>query len=174
MGEPGAPEVDPIVLDAPATGHGVRLLAAPAPGLRRDHATARSPRWAASWRGSSPTRSAAASSSSPRPRRCRSRRPWSCARPCATEVSRDPEALVVNGLYPPAPAPGRGRDNELVSLWRKRRLLNDRELARLRAGLGRDRGSSCPSCRSTGGPAADRHARQQCLERVEKGADAWS
>ena len=50
-------------------------------------------------------------------------------------VQRDPELLVVNGLYPSAPhrVPGE-TDNELVSLWRRRRELNERELARLKAG----------------------------------------
>jgi len=50
-------------------------------------------------------------------------------------VQRDPELLVVNGLYPQAPhqVPGES-DNELVALWRRRRELNERELARLKAG----------------------------------------
>jgi hypothetical protein len=47
-------------------------------------------------------------------------------------VRREPELLVVNGLYPPEPPPSMGSENELVSLWRRRRKLNDRELARLK------------------------------------------
>jgi len=48
-------------------------------------------------------------------------------------VRREPELLVVNGLYPPEPPPSAGPENELVSLWRRRRELNEREMARLRA-----------------------------------------
>ena len=49
------------------------------------------------------------------------------------KVQRDPELLVVNGLYPTMPPEDpKAKENELISLWRKRRLLNDRELVRLR------------------------------------------
>ena len=78
---------------------------------------------------------------------------------------------MVNGLYPPAPAPGEARDNELVSLWRKRRLLNDRELARLRESWEGPR-LELPQLPLGRGPELIATL-QHCLENVEKGADAW-
>src|SRR5258706_304578 len=63
--------------------------------------------------------------------------PRGAGRPLHDRVRRDPELLVVNGLYPPAPPEppppaGETSENELISLWRRRRRLNDRELARLK------------------------------------------
>src|SRR4029077_11073280 len=42
-------------------------------------------------------------------------------------LGRAPEALVVNGLYPRLDGGAGEQDNELVSLWRRRRQLNERE-----------------------------------------------
>ena len=50
-------------------------------------------------------------------------------------MGRPPEAVVVNGLYPefPAGSPGRrGAELPSLSLWRDRRAVNERELARIR------------------------------------------
>jgi len=45
---------------------------------------------------------------------------------------REPELLVVNGLYPPYPAEGESpQEDEGMRLWRRRRRLNEKELARL-------------------------------------------
>ncbi len=41
-----------------------------------------------------------------------------------------PELVVVNGLYPPLPEAAEG-DDPVTSLWRRRREINERELARL-------------------------------------------
>ncbi len=55
------------------------------------------------------------------------------------KIGRPPELVVANALYPPFPAPsiaGRGTGAGLrptLDLWRERRAVNDRELARLRA-----------------------------------------
>jgi hypothetical protein len=90
------------------------------------------------------------------------------------EVSRTPEALVINGLYPPAP-PDETRENELVALWRKRRLLNDRELAHLREAWEGPR-IELPQLPMDRGPELIATL-QQCFQKradVEKGADAWS
>jgi hypothetical protein len=47
-------------------------------------------------------------------------------------LERRPEAVVVNGLYPP-PDDGEGNaDDPVLGLWRRRREVNDRELERLR------------------------------------------
>jgi len=134
VGPPDAPQLDLVVLDAPATGHGVRLLAAP--------------RLVSEVIGDGPFGALAGELAGfvDDPERCgivvvtqAEEMPVEEAlelrQALRDRVQRDPELLVVNGLYPPAPhqVPGEG-DNELVSLWRRRRELNERELSRLKAG----------------------------------------
>jgi anion-transporting ArsA/GET3 family ATPase len=131
LGGPGAPEVETVILDAPATGHGVTLLSAPAlvsevitngpfSRMAGDLATlvADSERCGivvVTQAEEMPVEEALELRTALRDR-----------------VRREPELLVVNSLYPPAPPPSTGPENELVSLWRRRRRLNDRELARLK------------------------------------------
>jgi len=132
--EVGSPEIDTVILDAPATGHGVALLAAPAlvtdviasgPFARMGADLAsliadaeRSGIVVVTQAEEMPVEEA-----------------LELRRALQQRVGRDAELLVVNGLYPPAP-PGGGdsnaRENELVNLWRRRRGLQERELARLR------------------------------------------
>jgi anion-transporting ArsA/GET3 family ATPase len=127
----GAPELDTIVLDAPATGHGVSLLAAPllvAEVIRRGPFAEM---------GGDLARFVSD------PERCgivvvtqAEEMPVQEAielrQSLRERIRRDPEALIVNGLYPPAPpAPLEASDDELVSLWRRRRKLNEEEIARL-------------------------------------------
>jgi anion-transporting ArsA/GET3 family ATPase len=128
--ERDAPALDQIVLDAPATGHGVRLLAAPqlvaevihnGPFAEMagelSHFIADPERFgivAITLAEEMPVQEA-----------------LELREALRREVGREPEALVVNGLYPPAPE--EERENDLVALWRRRRLLNERELARLAA-----------------------------------------
>ncbi|HKI02579.1 MAG TPA: ArsA family ATPase [Thermoanaerobaculia bacterium] len=132
LGEPGTPELDTVILDAPATGHGVTLLASPS--LVTDVIKS----------GPFARMAGELAELIADPERCgivvvtqAEEMPVEEALELRTalrkRVNRDPELLVVNGLYPPAPpAPGTGeKDNELVSLWRRRRLLNERELARI-------------------------------------------
>ncbi|HET9229519.1 MAG TPA: ArsA-related P-loop ATPase [Thermoanaerobaculia bacterium] len=125
----GAPHLDTVVLDAPATGHGVSLLAAP---LLVSEVIRRGP---FAEMGSELARFVSD------PERCgivvvtqAEEMPVQEAielrQTLRERVKRDAEALVVNGLYPPAP-PDEGNDSELVSLWRKRRKLNEEEMARL-------------------------------------------
>ena len=45
-------------------------------------------------------------------------------------LDRRPELMVVNALYPPAPKPRRS-DDEATRLWARRRAVNEEELARL-------------------------------------------
>jgi hypothetical protein len=47
-----------------------------------------------------------------------------------TRMSRAPEAIVVNGLYPELPEDA-ADDDPAVALWSRRRAVNDRELSRL-------------------------------------------
>jgi hypothetical protein len=130
VGEPGTPEIETVILDAPATGHGVTLLAAPA--LVSEVIT----------NGPFSRMAKDLAGLIADPEQCgivvvtqAEEMPVEEALELRTalreRVGRDPELLVVNGLYPPPPAES-AADNELISLWRRRRQLNDRELARLR------------------------------------------
>ncbi len=130
---PGAPEIDAAVLDAPATGHGVTLLAAPA--LVTEVIAS----------GPFARMAGELAALVADPERCgvvvvtqAEEMPVEEAlelrQALRQRVHREPELLVVNGLVPaapPMPSIAAG-ENELVSLWRRRRQLNERELARLR------------------------------------------
>jgi anion-transporting ArsA/GET3 family ATPase len=55
------------------------------------------------------------------------------------KIGRPPELVVANALYPPVPSRSAGKPpgtaaGATVDLWRQRRAVNERELARLRAG----------------------------------------
>lgn len=124
----GLPEVDLVILDAPATGHGVSLLAAPTlvAEVIHDGPFARMGSELATFIGNAER----------------------CAVLLATlaeempvqeaieliatldrRLDRRPELVLVNALYPRLDeSAGKG---ELVELWRRRREVNDRELARL-------------------------------------------
>jgi hypothetical protein len=45
-------------------------------------------------------------------------------------LERRPELVVVNAIYPPSPPPGR-KDDDATRLWIRRRRVNETELARL-------------------------------------------
>jgi hypothetical protein len=134
IGGPGMPQIDTVILDAPATGHGVTLLAAPA--LVAEVIT----------NGPFARMAADLATLIADPERCgvvvvtqAEEMPVEEALELRAalqgRVHRDPELLVVNGLYPEAPPAPEGplaKENELVSLWRRRRQLNERELARLK------------------------------------------
>jgi anion-transporting ArsA/GET3 family ATPase len=130
LGGPGTPYIETVVLDAPATGHGVTLLAAPA--LVSEVIT----------NGPFAHMAGELAALVADAERCAvvvvttaEEMPVEEALELRTalqqRVRRDPELLVINGLVPPAP-PESETGNELVSLWRRRRQLNERELARLR------------------------------------------
>lgn len=169
LGAMGAPQLDTIVLDAPATGHGVSLLAAPllvADVIRR---------------GPFAEMGGDLAKFVSDPERCgivvvtqAEEMPVQEAielrQSLRERIQRDAEALIVNGLYPPAPpAPPEGHDNALVSLWRRRRKLNEEEMARLVAGWEGPR-IELPLLAMDRGPHLIK-ALQSCLE---PGRDAWS
>ena len=128
---PGADKFDTVILDAPATGHGVSLLAAPllvSEVIRQGpiaHMTADVAAFI-----SSPRRSGVVVVT------LAEEMPVSEAlelRQVMDErLDREPDLLVINALYPPLTA---GEVDESAdphtALWRQRRDLNERELARL-------------------------------------------
>ncbi|MDH4352263.1 MAG: ArsA family ATPase [Gemmatimonadota bacterium] len=129
-GEAG-PDVETVVLDAPATGHGVSLLAAPL--------------LVADVIGAGPVAELAGEIAQlvRDPARCgvvvvtlAEEMPVQEAIEMRGElerrVGRSPDGLVVNQLYPPYPAGVRG-PAATRALWRDRRAVNDTELLRLRA-----------------------------------------
>lgn len=127
---------DLVILDAPATGHGVSLLAAP---LVISEVIEHGP---FGHMGKELAELIAD------PERCgvvvvtaAEEMPVEEAldlrRMLDQRLDREPELLVVNGLYPPLPPEaekGEGGDDPRLELWRRRRRLNDKWLARLAAG----------------------------------------
>jgi anion-transporting ArsA/GET3 family ATPase len=122
--------VDVVVLDAPATGHGVSLLAAPAqvaeviPHGPVGHLARELAALVADPRRSAVVVVTAAEEMPVQ-------EALELIALLRDRLGRVPEAVVVNGLYPPLP-PGAGRD-EVPALWRERRSANERELGRLAA-----------------------------------------
>ncbi len=125
------PEVDLVVLDAPATGHGLSMLLAP-------RLVARSIRT-----GPFGELAAGLAELVDDPRRCgvvlasaAEEMPMQEALELLArlrgELQREAVAVVVNALYPPLPPGARAATDELGRLWRQRRAVNDREMARLR------------------------------------------
>jgi anion-transporting ArsA/GET3 family ATPase len=134
LGGPGAPDLDTVVLDAPATGHGVSLLAAPrlvSEVITSGPFASMASELAALVADAEKCGIVVVTQAEEMP----VEEALELRQALRERVQRDPELLVVNGLYPPAPQQAAGgSDNELVSLWRRRRELNERELARLKAG----------------------------------------
>jgi anion-transporting ArsA/GET3 family ATPase len=134
LGAQGTPDLDTIVLDAPATGHGVSLLAAPrlvSEVITSGPFSVMASELAALIADAGKCGIVVVTQAEEMP----VEEALELRQALREKVQLDPELLVVNGLYPPAPHRVAGEsDNELVSLWRRRRELNDRELARLKAG----------------------------------------
>lgn len=125
-----APKVDTVVLDAPATGHGLFLLAAPA--------------MVAQAIGQGPFADLAGEIADfvAAPQRCGMvvvtlaeempvQEALELGEALEADHGRRPELLVVNGLYPPLPPGDAAGDDELARLWRRRREVNEVELGRL-------------------------------------------
>ncbi len=157
--EPGSPQIDTVVLDAPATGHGVTLLAAPllVADVIKNGPFCRMARELA--RLMSPIRSAAASWWSPRPRRCRWRRRSSCARPSRAGPAR---RRAAGGQRPVSAGAGGGprrprREGERAGLALAAPPAAQRAGAGARcAKSGRARASSCRSSPWTAGRRCSR------------------
>ncbi len=125
----GAPELDTVVLDAPATGHGVYLLTAP--------------RLFAEAIGEGPFARLAGEVAEfvADPEGCGLvvvtqaeempvQEALELRRSLAERFGREPELLIANGLYPSLPEGG-GEEDPATALWRRRRRLNLQELERL-------------------------------------------
>ncbi|MEP7011423.1 MAG: ArsA-related P-loop ATPase [Acidobacteriota bacterium] len=136
-GEAGkdAPAIETVILDAPATGHGVALLAAP-------HLVSEAVRSGPIHRMSGevaeliadPARSAivAVTLAEEMP----VQEVLELAETLRSRVGREPELLVANGLFPPVPAEEADETATATAdpaghLWRRRRASQERELARL-------------------------------------------
>ena len=130
--------VDLVVLDAPASGHGVSLLAAP---LLLSEVIQKGPvgelgRQLAELvadAGQCGVVVVTAAEEMPVQEALELREL------VTGRLGREPELLVINGLYPPAPPLGGGGGDPgdadpALELWRRRRALNEAELARLAAG----------------------------------------
>lgn len=128
---PNAPAIDVVVLDAPATGHGVALMEAP--------------RLVSEALGHGPIAgmSSEVAEMMASPSRCgvvvvalAEEMPVNEALELIDgmklRMNRVPDLVVVNALYPAIPEGDTGGSDSLTSLWRDRRALNERELDRLR------------------------------------------
>ncbi len=131
--DPSAPDIDTVILDAPATGHGVSMLSAP---RLVSEVITDGPfgRMAQSLTAlvADPERTGIVAVTRAEEMPVQEAIELNAA--LGLHVGRSPELLVVNALYPPFPASGvdaRGDDGFLARLWRTRRQANERELARL-------------------------------------------
>ncbi len=129
------PGVDTVILDAPATGHGLQLLAAPrlvsdaiGGGPLGELAT-QVERLVAD-----PGRSAVVAVALAEELPVQETLELLTA--LRDRLGREPALVVANQLYPAVPAAAAGLAGAhapALELWRRRRAMNDRELARLRA-----------------------------------------
>ena len=129
---PGAPPIDVVIVDAPATGHGVALL--------------RAPRLVSEVIRQGPVASLTAEVAElvASPQRCglvvvtlAEEMPVTEALELRADLQsalqREPDLLVINGVYPPVPEEGVevSQEEGPRRLWYRRRELNDAELERL-------------------------------------------
>jgi anion-transporting ArsA/GET3 family ATPase len=126
----GRDGVDVVVLDAPATGHGVSLLAAPflvSEVIPHGPVGHLAHELAAFVADAARCGVVVVTSAEEMP----VQEALELIASAGEKLGRPPEAVVVNGLYPAVPtALARGGDGALA-LWRERRATNQRELARL-------------------------------------------
>jgi anion-transporting ArsA/GET3 family ATPase len=128
--ERGAPEIDVVVLDAPATGHGVTLLTSPRLVSEVIHQGpfGRMAGELAAWMAD-PERTGVVVVT--QAEEMPVEEALELVDTLGERFGRGPELLIVNGLYPPLD--GQKDDSPAIDLWRRRRQLNERELAHLKA-----------------------------------------
>lgn len=129
--EEGTPAIDLVVLDAPATGHSLSLLAAPqlVSDVIHDGPFGRMARELAEFVGNaSKCGVIVATQAEEMP----VQEAIELIEALDARLSRAPELVMVNSLYPESgPDADLAAGDPLLSLWLKRREVNDRELARL-------------------------------------------
>lgn len=124
-----APSIDTVVLDAPATGHGIFLLTAAGLFVEAiaDGPFAELAREAAAFVGD-PGRTGLAIVTMAEEMPVQEALELRAA--LVEKLGRSPELLVVNALYPEVEGSNTG-DDVLLSLWRDRWHVNEKELERL-------------------------------------------
>ncbi len=123
---------DTVVLDAPATGHGLTLLGAPAlvaEALGVGPVAAAAGRLAERVADAGDTGIVIVTAAESMP----VDEALELRASLQQKLHREPELLVVNGLYPPFPSRlgGAAESGGPLALWRDRRAVNEAELARL-------------------------------------------
>lgn len=128
---PGAPEVDVVVLDAPATGHGVALLTAPllvSEVIRQGPIAAMAAEVADLVSSLERCGVVVVTQAEEMP----VTEALELISDLSSKLERQPEIVVANGLYPSIPEREiANQEDPLTSMWIDRRRLNDRELQRL-------------------------------------------
>ena len=123
---------DLVILDAPATGHSVSLLAAPellAGAIQDGELGAMAAELAAHLADPGRTGIVLATLAE----EMAVQETLELVELLRTRLRRRPDAVLANGVYPALPQPPPAGPGPLLDLWRQRRAVNDRELQRLRA-----------------------------------------
>lgn len=132
MGHEAKLKIDAIVLDAPATGHGVSLLTAPlvvSDVINEGPFAEMAGNLAAFMRDPNQTVVVTVTLAEEMP----VQEALELRAALEARLKRGPELLVVNGLYPRVPESRRRAVPAHHDLWQRRRAINERELARLAA-----------------------------------------
>ena len=131
LGDAPHPDVDTVVLDAPATGHGVSLLAAPqlvADAVGQGPFGVLARELAVFLADTAATGVVAVTAAEEMP----VQETLELLESLRQRLGRRPEVVVVNGLYPPLPPEGAG-PSPLGRLWAERRAVGEEQEARLTA-----------------------------------------
>jgi len=128
------PEFDQVVLDAPATGHGTSLLAAPGlvADVIQDGPIGRAGGELAEFvRDPQRLGVALVTLAEEMP----VQETVEHIEELERSLNRRPEAVFVNGLYPARAAPSVPPGDDVFALWQMRRAINDRQLTKLSRGF---------------------------------------